>query len=359
MRTPNLHVDWNKAQKNAQKMLGKCQVLGVQLRPHVKTHKSVELAYMQCGNRFGPITVSTMSELFFFYENGFNTILYAVPISPKKLEELRAICQTDAEISVCFDSLSMTKSFVSIVEFWLRKPSIYLEVDPGYNRCGFDISDSDFAEAVHILTENKIPVCAVMAHSGHSYVGKSPAEIDEIAYLEAEILNEAANCVYDISGIRPKTSAGSTPTSILSEHWKSCNEIRPGNYVMFDLFMRDLGVCNTEDIACSVKTSVLSIYPDRGEMVVDAGALAMSKDSGHPHGSHGFGQCLEFPELYLAKISQEHGTVKADSTTLSKFSVGDEISFLPNHSCLTLACHSKFIVDNNSDLTQIKPCREW
>ena len=102
-RTPCLVVDLDVVDRNTARMLERAEQLGCTLRPHVKTHKTLEVALMQTGGRRSKIVVSTLAEARFFAAGGFDDILYAVPISPDKLEEADALAR-QLQLHVMVDS---------------------------------------------------------------------------------------------------------------------------------------------------------------------------------------------------------------------------------------------------------------
>src|SRR5258708_21793250 len=84
--TPAFLVDLHVLSRNCQAMRDKAQASGVSFRPHVKTHKTLEIAPMQHGGRVGPVTVSTLAEADMLADGGFPDVNYAVPLTPSQLE---------------------------------------------------------------------------------------------------------------------------------------------------------------------------------------------------------------------------------------------------------------------------------
>jgi D-serine deaminase-like pyridoxal phosphate-dependent protein len=145
-------------------------------------------------------------------------------------------------------------------------------------------------------------------------------------------------------------SVGSTPTLSVVERFDDCDEVRPGNYVFYDAFQATLGSCRPADVAVSVLTTVVGCYPDRGSLIIDAGALAMSKDAGANHidPEAGFGHVTDLalvPQpLRLIALSQEHGKIAGDPAEIARHPVGTELRIVPNHSCLTAAMFDTYYV---------------
>src|SRR5438045_3102913 len=106
LKTPAFLVDKNIVEQNCTRMREKARASGVKFRPHVKTHKTIEIGRMQHGGATGPITVSTLAEAEFFAEAGFKDITYAFPIAPEKIEEAAALARKIDRLNLLIDSAS-------------------------------------------------------------------------------------------------------------------------------------------------------------------------------------------------------------------------------------------------------------
>ena len=151
----------------------------------------------------------------------------------------------------------------------------------------------------------------------------------------------------------PAISIGSTPTMSVTETLDGIAEVRPGNYVFNDWMQAANGVCHAGDVAVSVLASVISHQPAAAHLVVDAGALAMSKDLGPADRSRGLGPVLiglaagaVEERVSLTSVSQEHGVVAGRSRgdLEGRFAVGEKLRIVPNHSCLTAAMFDAYAV---------------
>jgi len=155
----------------------------------------------------------------------------------------------------------------------------------------------------------------------------------------------------------PTVSIGSTPTMTHIDHLEGIDEIRPGNYIFFDNYQATLGSCAFEDTALTVLAAVIHRDLSRNKLVIDAGAVALSKDRGPVHldPSCGYGRVLDLDGnktgLRVTGMSQEHGEIVADDdAVISKFKVGDRVRILANHSCLTAAQHRHYNVIENGEI---------
>lgn len=335
----------------------------VAFRPHVKTHKTVEIGRMQHDGEAGPITVSTLAEAEAFASEGFRNITYAVPIAPDKLARAAALASRIDRLNILLDSEAAYRAVVEYGRSHAFTFDVFLKVDCGYHRSGVDPTSPDSVRLAIALGRSEwIRFQGLLTHAGHSYHATSREEIRRVAAEEAACITRfrallAAEGLGDI-----RRSVGSTPTAAVVDRFSECDEVRPGNYVFFDAFQSTIGSCSLEDVAVSVLTTVVGSYPERDSIVVDAGALALSKDTGPDHVEPEFGYgivCdseLRRLPMRIVALSQEHGRI-ASKTHVP---VGTKLRIIPNHSCLTAAMFPEYqIVDRGKIVDRWKPVRGW
>ncbi|TNE85486.1 MAG: DSD1 family PLP-dependent enzyme [Deltaproteobacteria bacterium] len=348
--TPCAVMDLDVVERNAEAMAAKADALGVRLRPHVKTHKIPHVARLQTPGPFKGITVSTLAEAHHFAKHGFTDITWALPLPPSRLAEAAELAER-IDLGVLVDTPATAARLVEA-----RRPMrVWLKIDCGYHRAGVDPTDPASMDLLRTLMEaDHLDVRGVLTHAGHSYGCKDdPEGLLAIARQERDaVVDFAARADHAGLGFR-HVSVGSTPTCSVIDDLTGVTEIRPGNYVFFDLHQLGLGVCAVEDIALSVVASVIGQH--MGRMVLDCGALALSKDPGH---GEGYGRVfdLDGEELPIALhgLSQEHGLAKGYVPGLEKVRV------LPNHSCLVAALHPVIYgVRGDEVVGQWAPVRGW
>jgi D-serine deaminase-like pyridoxal phosphate-dependent protein len=157
----------------------------------------------------------------------------------------------------------------------------------------------------------------------------------------------------------PVVSVGSTPTAMHAKNLDGVTEMRPGVYLFNDVFQADIHSCALADIAVSVLATVIGHHRERGEIVIDAGGLALSKDRSTQAGPRDIGYGLvvdagggaSLPELHVARVSQEHGVVTAPggAPPFDALAPGARVRVLPNHSCFTAAAYEGYHVVAGSD----------
>ena len=365
--TPAFIVDRTIVQKNCDAMREKAQRSGVVFRPHMKTHKTAEIARMQFGGDTGPVTVSTLAEAEFFADHGFDDITYAVPVGPGKLERAAALARRIKRLNLLIDSF---EALQAMEEFSARQGSrfnVFLKVDCGYHRAGVDPESKEALQlAMKMASSKGIQFQGLLTHAGHSYNTHNVDEIRKIASQETSALTGFRNKLQE-QGVNQLTrSIGSTPTASVVERFSDTDEVRPGNYVFFDVYQATIGSCDLSQCAVSVLAAVIGSYPQHQHLLVDAGALALSKDAGPDHVDPecGFGVVcdpgLKQLPMKLKGLSQEHGKIEAEPDVIAKYPVGTRLRILPNHSCLTAAMYDVYhVVEDGQLVDQWKPIRGW
>lgn len=362
LATPAFLVDRPTVLRNCTRMRDKARASGVGFRPHVKTHKCVEAGRMQHGGTTGPITVSTLAEAELFAEDGFRDITYAVPIAParEKLDRAASIAARIERLSVLIDSDAALRA---LEEFDFTF-DVFLKVDCGYHRAGVDPDSPDSVRlALALARSERVRFQGLLTHAGHSYNARDAAEIRRIAGEESAVLTRFRALLASEGLGDAKRSVGSTPTASIVERFDECDEVRPGNYVFYDAFQATIGSCALEDCAVSVLTTVIGSYPERHAVIVDAGALALSKDVGpdqiDPHFGYGIVCDLDLrpvPAARILALSQEHGKVAVQT----HLPVGTRLRIIPNHSCLAAAMFDRYhVVERGRVVDAWKPVRGW
>lgn len=334
--TPALVVDLDVLEANLREMQERCDRLGVALRPHVKTHKCVEIGRMQLEAGARGITVATLEEARAFADAGFDDLTWAFPVIPGRIGEAAAIAER-ASLGLLVDSIEA----VDALEAEGFPFGVWLKVDCGYHRAGVD-PDGDLAIGIARRLEGSdtLAFAGILTHSGHAYHARSDAERARIAAEERDVMAAVRDRLAG-EGIEVRAvSVGSTPAMTAAVDLTGVAEARPGNYAYFDATQVALGSCAVADCALTVVATVVSSSPAAGRSVVDAGALALSKDAGRGNGgAPSMGAIYADYEAKairgdarLVSLSQEHGQVDA------ALPVGARVRILPNHSCLTGAC---------------------
>lgn len=357
--TPAFLVDQVIVERNCRRMREKALASGVLFRPHVKTHKCVEIGRMQHGGSVGPVTVSTLAEGEAFADAGFRDITYAVPVAPDKLPRAAALARRVERLGLLIDSDQALRA-IEASDFTF---DVFLKVDCGYHRAGVDPESPDSVRlAVALGRSERARFQGLLTHAGHSYHARDVEELRRVAAEESSSLTRF-RALLAAEGLGDAVrSIGSTPTAAVVERFSECDEVRPGNYVFFDAFQATIGSCSLEECAVSVLTTVVGSYPERGTLIVDAGALALSKDLGPDHLDPRFGYglvcdlALRPLSMRITALSQEHGKIAAETHV----PVGTRLRIIPNHSCLTAAMYERYhVVEEGRVVGEWRPVRGW
>lgn len=326
-------------------------MLGVKLRPHLKTLKSIDAARVAIDPTHGGIAVSTLREANYFSCHGIDDIQYAVCITPDKLLQARKIAHCASCFSFFIDSIDMAQAIAALpAADWCN---VWIEIDSGEHRTGLAPGDPRITEIAGLLRHAGATLAGVATHGGHSYGARSADEIAAIAEQERAAVVTAAGRLraagYDVPGV----SAGSSPTATHMTSAEGLTEIRAGVYTAGDLFQAGIGTHGEDDIAVSVLASVIGRDEARGRIVIDAGGLALSKDrstAALPH-DLGYGVVLDaegnatLGRLIVNGVHQEHGEMdNVAPEVFARLPIGAKVRVLPNHVCMTAAPYDHYLV---------------
>jgi D-serine deaminase-like pyridoxal phosphate-dependent protein len=345
--TPCLVLDRHILQRNIARMAVAVARHGVALRPHMKTAKSIDVARLALAGQAGGITVSTLAEAEYFAAHGISDILYAVGITPHKLDQIAKLNAAGAHVTVITDDLETAAA----VATHPLPPRTLIEVDTGEARGGVTPDDDDLLEIAATLGPR---LGGVMTHAGHSYGGRSIADMVRIAEQERAGVVRAAERLRAAGHAAPIVSMGSSPTALHAESLAGVTELRAGVYMFGDLFQAEIGTHGLRDIAVTVLTSVIGRRP--GRLLVDAGGLALSKDHSTEAAprDYGYGLVLDlagrpFGDAIVRRAYQEHGVIERDAGEPIALHIGDKLRIAPNHTCMTAAAHDRYHVIDGGD----------
>jgi D-serine deaminase-like pyridoxal phosphate-dependent protein len=353
--TPCLVLDRPILRRNIDAMARALARHGVPLRPHMKTAKSIDVARLAIAGQPGGITVSTLAEAEYFSAHGISDILYAVGITPQKLEQVAKLNSGGAAVIVLTDDLDTARAIAALPE----PPRTLIEIDTGEGRGGVAPDDDLLPELAIALGPS---LAGVMTHAGHSYAGRTLAEIERIAEAERAGVVQAAERLRATGHAASIVSMGSSPTALHARCLDGVTEVRAGVYMFGDLFQAEIGTHDLGAIAVTVLTSVIGRRP--GRLLVDAGGLALSKDhsTGDAPKDYGFGLVLDldgrrsYGDTIVQRAYQEHGVVLADLAHPLDLPVGARLRIAPNHTCMTAAAHDRyFVVDGSDEIVAIWP----
>lgn len=347
--TPFAYLDMGRLRRNLDRMQTIADRHGVALRPHIKTHKSVEIARLQLALGAIGVTASKPSEALPFIRAGAPSLLLAFPII--KAERLRGLLALAAEHGTAntfiLDSEAGADALAEAALQSGRIFDVHIKIDVGLGRVGVLPMSSALTSLGEAVARNpKLRLTGLISHAGHGYGATSPFMLAEIARQERLLMLETREKLASL-GLPLRLTVGSTPTVLATEDFSGIDEIRPGNYALFDLTAQRLGVATEDEIALCVVTTVVS--RNSKYYIIDAGSKALTSDLG-PHSSGGlagYGRVLLADgqdigtRLTVSRLSEEHGFVPTADTDLP---IGTRFLVLPNHSCPVVNLYDRLVI---------------
>lgn len=333
LMTPCLVVDLEVLDHNVTAMAIRAGDRGLALRPHVKTHKCMEIARRQLDAGACGLTVATVSEAEVFVEAGYRNVFIAYPVWADHARGARVSALAErCSLRVGVDSVDGARALARHTE----KASdfeVLVEVDSGHHRSG--VAPERAGEVAVAAARGGLTVRGVFTFPGHSY---GPGLAAGAAADEARALKRAAE-VLDASGLPAQVlSGGSTPTATLTESG-TLTEMRPGVYVFGDAQQLELGTCTVADVALTAAATVVSRRP--GRVVLDAGSKVLGAD--RPTWTTGFGRLPDYPEARLSALSEHHVTVTWSETSALP-ELGAVLRVMPNHVCTAVNLADELVV---------------
>jgi D-serine deaminase-like pyridoxal phosphate-dependent protein len=334
--TPSVIIDLDVVERNLDRMAAYCRSHDLNLRPHTKTHKTIEIANMQLECGALGLTVAKVGEAEVMAQSDAKQILVAHPIfGQEPLQRLARVAQ-EIDVLIAVDDEATVRAISQAAMRHGCNFGILVEFDSGFRRCGLPPGPAciQLAEAIEKLPG--VNMRGLMTYFGNIWgteqERKEQVRKTALAVAEAVDALRAAHIPLEI------VSGGSTPAATFSHQVPGLTEIRPGTYVFNDLNTYYQGACRLEDCAVRVLTTVISTaIPDQA--IIDAGSKTMSHDALGSGPMRGYGYVVEEPQVLLLRLNEEHGYV--DTTHSRRFHVGEVLSIIPNHVCTCINMHDE------------------
>ena len=340
---PTLVVDRSRAERNIARMAAKAAASGVRFRPHFKTHNRVEVGEWFRAAGTSAITVSSVEHALRFADAGWDDITIAFPLVTRALPSIRSLASR-IRLGVLLDSPEAAAALTGVG----APLDVWVDVDAGYGRSGAAWDDAARLAAVGAEL-GRLPrhrLRGVLTHSGQTYHAPSRAAIEGIWAETASRLAAARDVLSGATGRSGlEISVGDTPGCSVVPRFEGVDEVRPGNFVFYDLQQLAVGSCTEEEIALAVACPIVGVYPERGEAVVHGGSVQLSRDTAPgPDGGQNLGRLavvdadgwrlLPVDAGFVRGVSQEHGVLRCSPDVLARLRVGDLAFIIPAHACL-------------------------
>ncbi len=336
IKSPTFAINTKIAQKNIKNMLHKLPE-SCTLRPHFKTHNNKRTTEIYKDLGLKKITVSSIEMAKYFRLIGFFDITIAFPVNLREHKQINKLAK-NTKIGLTISNYESIPIINSLLKY---KCDAYIEIDTGYMRSGIDSSNISTIEKCiqEISSSDNLNFRGFINHEGRTYNAKSKEEILDLANTSIQTMLTLKE---EFKSYNPLVSIGDTPTCSLITDFSGIDEIRPGNFVYYDLMQESLGVCSIENISPSVFCPIVDINTERSEIAIHGGAVHFSKEFIEIDGQKVFGKVIKHIgkqkydiSEHIISLSQEHGIIKLINSDISNYKIGDLLEIIPVHSCLT------------------------
>ena len=353
---PTLLLDESKCKANIALMSARAKRFNIELRPHFKTHQSLEIG--RWFKDFGVTKITTSSlDMANYFADEWNDITVAFPINILEIDIINNLASR-VSLNILIESETSIKY---LNEHLLHPVNFYIKINIGNNRAGLLHYDIESIDALLEISKNsdKLNFIGFLGHAGQTYKCRSKSDIISV---HEEAKKKLVNLKNQYIANYPKiiASYGDTPSCSIAENFDGINEIRPGNYAFYDMMQVQIGSCEVNNISVALECPIVSIHPKQSEVVIYGGGIHLSKDRiddenfGIIYGkvaqkiNNGWNNLIA--NTYVRAISQEHGIVKVTESDLSNYKVGNTLLVLPVHSCMTADLMKKYQTTNGAKI---------
>jgi D-serine deaminase-like pyridoxal phosphate-dependent protein len=341
--TPAVLVDLDVMERNLRRAQAYCTAHGIQLRPHMKTHKTPQIGRMQV--EFGAVglTCAKLGEAEVMADAGIQDLLIAYPLwGPAKLERLLRLA-VRCVVTVVFDSAEVAEGISRAAQAAGTRIGALVEVDTGTGRCGLALGPEMLALCRQVAALPGLQFRGLMTYQG--YIKGSPAEREAQMRAENDRLQTALDLLRSEGLACEVVSGGTSPSLMFSHLADAITENRSGTYVFNDRNMVGSDAATWDDCALRVALTVVSNAVP-GQIIVDGGSKTFSSDRGP---WDGFGRVVEDPDTLFVNMNEEHGFVRLNGST-HRHRIGDRLHVIPNHVCTCVNMHDELWVHRNGEV---------
>ncbi len=326
--TPFLLIDEHVIEANITRLSAYAVVHRLGVRPHAKTHKSLDMARRQIRSGAAGLTVAKAGEAEIMAKATNDLLLAYPPVDAARARVVAQLAQAH-QVSVAVDGHRAIESTTSATKATASRVGVLVDLDVGMGRTGVPTPRDALELAQAIDRQPSLRLQGLFLYPGHIWA-RAESQPALLAAIDDQ-LRETIH-LWSRSGLAcPIVSGGSTPTLYQSHHLTAMNEVRPGTYLYNDMNTVRGGFCNLHDCAARIVCTVISDAV-KGKVVVDAGTKALAADRNVPFPDSGHGHVVEYPDAVIVRLSEEHGELdvrRCDRTP----AVGERVSIIPNHIC--------------------------
>lgn len=319
--TPAVAIDLDRVERNIARLQAACDGAGLKNRPHVKTHKSPDLARMQVEAGARGITCQKLGEAEVMAAAGLDDILISYNLlGEEKIGRLGRLLRT-TQVTVAADNPTVVAGLPEAARLAGRDLDVVVECDTGRRRAGVATPAEAVALATDIAGRPGLGFAGLLLYAPEDAIPETQAFLDE------------ATAGLRAAGIEPRiVSTGGTPNLRNLGRIAGATEHRAGTSIFNDRMMLACGAATLDDCALTVVATVVSRAGD-GRGILDAGSKTLTSDPGG--GLDGFGLILEHPRARIHKFAEEHGFLDL-SACPEPPAIGDVVRVVPNHVCVVV-----------------------
>ena len=347
---PTFLINENTCRENISKMARKAAKSNCIFRPHFKTHQSAQIGAWFREFGVERITVSSVGMAQYFALHHWNDILIAFPFN---IHETETINELANRITL---SLTIESDFhIEYLANHIKSPvGIYIKIDAGYHRTGLSANDHSTIDSILSVCKSNpvIRFKGFLSHFGNTYQSRGADEVNSTFSKSMAKLKSLQNkYIHQFPDLL--ISIGDTPSCSLVDDLSDADEIRPGNFIFYDLMQLQIGSCSFSDISSIIVCPVVAKHPERSELVIYGGAVHLSKDFiTDENGQKTYGRIVFLKKdgwsdsiegSFLSNLSQEHGIVTCSEDLMNSTEIGDLLGILPVHSCLSANLFNSYL----------------
>ncbi|MDP2889333.1 MAG: alanine racemase, partial [Bacteroidota bacterium] len=246
------------ALRNIENMVRKAENLHLNFRPHFKTHQSAEIGEWFRNAGVNCITVSSLTMANYFADFGWNDITIAFSVNIPEIPEINELAGR-IKLNVLIEN---REGLAALQEQITWHTGVFIKIDTGYNRTGIESNRTPLIDEL-LETIQKSPLLefkGFLSHTGHTYQANSTHDIFS-RHFDALLKLKSLKARYQSEWPEIMISLGDTPSCSICENFDGVDEIRPGNFVFYDLMQFKLGVCKLTDIAVRMVCPVVAVHP--------------------------------------------------------------------------------------------------
>lgn len=332
--TPVPVIDLDRVEANLKKLQDYCDIHGLALRPHIKTHKIPALAHRQVELGASGVACQKLGEAEVMSEAGIGDILLSYPIvGPRKSLRLAEVARR-AKLRVAVDSHEALDTVANAATAGGVEIGVLVEFESGLKRTGV----SSVAEAL-ALAQRVVQLPGLRFDGLMTYPSTAATAI-----FVAEARKKFSQAGLHIAVV----SGGGTPNAWTAHEVAGLTEVRAGTYIYHDRSTVAMGAATLNECALHVHATVVS-RPSVDRAIIDAGSKSLSSDRAPPEAGEGYGLVLDYPEAIIEKLHEEHGILDI-SRCANKPAVGERVRIVPNHVCVVTNLHDEVAVSRNGEL---------